>query len=134
MPLHPMRVLAATIALRMVSSAPECPAGSIPGSHGVPACCPTACGHCGGRGCEERDGGRQASQLSADGCITTDPTATSCHSDTSRWLASAPRYASNSVRSHEQPPSHVTFASPIRGGPSLANLVRPWSEDLVCEE
>ena len=60
MPLHAMRVLAATIALRMVSSAPECPAGSIPGSHGVAACCPTACGHCGGRGCEERDGGRQA--------------------------------------------------------------------------
>ena len=60
LPLHVMRVLAVAAALPIVASEWECPAGSISGSHGVAACCPAACGHCGGRGCEEREGGRQA--------------------------------------------------------------------------
>ena len=52
------RVLAIYVALPLAAS--ECPGGSIPGKHGVAACCPAACGHCGGRGCEERAGGREA--------------------------------------------------------------------------
>ena len=55
-----LRLLAVAVTLPLVASAPECPAGSIPGKHGVAACCPAACGHCGGRGCEERAGGREA--------------------------------------------------------------------------
>ena len=53
-----VRVLAIYVALPLAAS--ECPGGSIPGKHGVAACCPAACGHCGGRGCEERAGGREA--------------------------------------------------------------------------
>ena len=55
-----LRLLAVAVALPLVASAPECPAGSIPGKHGVATCCPAACFRCGGRGCEERAGGRQA--------------------------------------------------------------------------
>ena len=56
-----LSLLAVAIVLPLVASEWECPAGSIfHGSHGVAACCPAACGHCGGRGCEEREGGRQA--------------------------------------------------------------------------
>ena len=61
LPSHAMRVLAAAAALPIVAAGRwECPAGSISGSHGIAACCPAACGHCGGRGCEERAGGREA--------------------------------------------------------------------------
>ena len=55
-----LHALFVRVALVLAASEWECPAGSISGSHGVAACCPAACGHCGGRGCEERDGGRQA--------------------------------------------------------------------------
>ena len=51
---------AVAVVLPPVASEWDCPAGSIAGSHGVAACCPAACGHCSGRGCEEREGGRQA--------------------------------------------------------------------------
>jgi hypothetical protein len=36
----------------------SCPAGSIPGRNGAVACCPAACGACGGSGCDQRPGGR----------------------------------------------------------------------------
>ena len=55
-----LHVLFVRVALVLAASEWECPAGSISGSHGVAACCPAACGHCGGRGCEDRAGGRQA--------------------------------------------------------------------------
>ena len=55
-----LSLLAVATVLPPVASEWECPAGSISGSHGIAACCPAACGHCGGRGCEEREGGRQA--------------------------------------------------------------------------
>ena len=60
LPLHAMRVLAVAAALPIVASEWECPAGSISGSHGIAACCPAACGQCGGRGCEDQAGGRQS--------------------------------------------------------------------------
>ena len=37
-----------------------CAAGGILGTHGVPACCPSTCGECGGKGCAQRPGGRNA--------------------------------------------------------------------------
>ena len=37
-----------------------CPSGSLAGVHGVSACCPVSCGHCGGSGCRARPGGRSA--------------------------------------------------------------------------
>ena len=55
-----LHVLFVRVALVLAASEWECPAGSISGSHGIAACCPASCGHCGGRGCEEREGGRQA--------------------------------------------------------------------------
>ena len=55
-----LHVLFVRVALVLAASEWECPAGSISGSHGVAACCPAACGHCGGRGCEERAGGHEA--------------------------------------------------------------------------
>ena len=36
----------------------SCPEGSIPGRNGAVACCPAACGACGGSGCDQRPGGR----------------------------------------------------------------------------
>ena len=45
---------------RRLAVAARCPAGGIPGSHGVRACCEAACGECGGRGCDARPGGRAA--------------------------------------------------------------------------
>ena len=36
----------------------ELSAGSIPGRNGAVACCPAACGACGGSGCDQRPGGR----------------------------------------------------------------------------
>ena len=34
--------------------------GGIAGSHGVPTCCASSCGECGGSGCEARPGGQRA--------------------------------------------------------------------------
>ena len=78
-PVHAMRVLAVAAALPIVAAGRwECPAGSISGSHGVAACCPAACGHCGGRGCEDRAGGRQSCcaldiQMAGRSCNGTAP-------------------------------------------------------------
>ena len=47
---------------RRLAVAARCPAGGIPGSHGVRACCEAACGECGGRGCDARPGGRVPTQ------------------------------------------------------------------------
>ena len=73
-----MSLLAVAVVLPPVASEWECPAGSIAGSHGVAACCPAACGHCGGRGCEVREGGRQACcaldiQMAGRSCNDTAP-------------------------------------------------------------
>jgi len=78
-PLHAMRVLAVAAALPIVAAGTwECPAGSISGSHGVAACCPAACGHCDGRGCEDQAGGRQSCcaldiQMAGRSCNDTAP-------------------------------------------------------------
>ena len=50
-------VLAIYVALPWLRQVPR---RQHPGEHDVAACCPAACGHCGGRGCEERAGGREA--------------------------------------------------------------------------
>ena len=55
-----------------LASASACPPNSIPGRHGIAACCPAACGECGGKGCELRPGGRShccAGAVHADGNI-----------------------------------------------------------------
>ena len=78
-PVHAMRVLAVAAALPIVAAGRwECPAGSISGSHGVAACCPAACGHCDGRRCEDRAGGRQSCcaldiQMAGRSCNGTAP-------------------------------------------------------------
>ncbi len=51
-----MRLLSVAVALPIVASEWECPAGSIASTTDVAACCP---GHCGGK-CDELAGGRQA--------------------------------------------------------------------------
>ena len=46
----------------MLTPRAEC---GILGSHGVLACCPAACGACGGKGCESRPGGKACCALHA---------------------------------------------------------------------
>ena len=78
-PSHVMRVLAVAAALPIAAAGRwECPAGSISGSHGIAACCPAACGQCGGRGCEDQAGGRQSCcaldiQMTGRSCNDTAP-------------------------------------------------------------
>ena len=57
------RHLASLAATASLGASQNCSGAGTPGirgGHGIPVCCPLACGECGGRGCENRPGGRAA--------------------------------------------------------------------------